>query len=72
MRESTARLSTRQGDFHSDGGKRRVALPGGEIWVDAHAELLGLSLATGLQVMDAMFREEVEAICGPRYQHLTD
>lgn len=40
-----------------------------EIASSAKEGLLALAVGTGLQVMEAMFAEDVERLCGPKHQH---
>ncbi len=72
MKDNTTKLKRGQEDFYRDGEERRVSLPEGKILINARAELLELAISSGLQVMEAMFKEDVEAICGPRYCHLIE
>jgi len=71
MRDTTTREDKRQ-EVCKEENVRRVSLPGGEILINARRELLELAITSGLQVMEAMFREDVEALCGPRYSHLIE
>jgi len=71
MENNTTKRDKRQEVYEKE-EERRVSLPGGEILVNARAELLELAISTGLQVMEAMFAEDVEYFCGPRYLHQQD
>ena len=51
------------------GGQRRVCLPGGEVIINARAELLETAVEAGFQVVKAMLEEDVENLCGFRYCH---
>ena len=44
-------------------------LPPVELLVDTKAELLDLTVRSGLQVLHAKLEEDRTAICGPRYKH---
>ena len=50
-------------------GQRRVCLPGGEVIINARAELLETAVEAGFQVVKAMLEEDVENLCGFRYCH---
>jgi hypothetical protein len=41
----------------------------GDLFVDAHATLMELAVATGLQVLQVMLEEDRTTLCGPRYRH---
>ena len=47
--------------------QRTITLP--ELMVDVRADLLEVGIKAGLAVMAEMFVEDVEAICGSRYEH---
>jgi len=47
--------------------QRAITLP--ELMVDVRADLLDVGIKAGLAVMAQMFVEDVEAICGQRYEH---
>jgi hypothetical protein len=44
-------------------------LPSGEVVVNLKADFLEMGISCGLQALEAMFKEDVEALCGPRYKH---
>lgn len=71
MEDITTKQDKRQ-EVCEEGEEKRISLPGGEILVNARAELLELAISTGLQVMETMFAENVEYLCGPRYLHQKD
>ena len=48
------------------------SLPLVELLIDTEAELFDLAVRSGLQVLDAMLKEDRTAICGPRYAHQAD
>jgi hypothetical protein len=48
---------------------RRIVLPSGEVVVNLKADFLEMGISCGLQALEAMFKEDVEALCGPRYKH---
>ena len=50
--------------------RRRVPLV--DVLLDTKTALMELAVASGLQVLQAMFEEDRTALCGPRYQHGLD
>ena len=50
----------------------RVSVAMNEIAADVTEGLLALAVGAGLQVMQAMFAEEVSALCGPKGRHDPD
>ena len=69
MRKCSRKQKKMQVENGATEGQRRVCLPGGEVIVDARAELLRTSIEAGFQVVKAMLEEDVENLCGLRYCH---
>src|SRR5205823_9834046 len=60
---------TRQAsDQASPSDRRRIA---GDVIIDRRHTLLELAVETDLQVLQRMLEQDREAVCGPRYRHLS-
>lgn len=46
-----------------------VTISLGEVVESAKEGLLALAVGTGLKVMEAMFAEDIERLCGPKNKH---